>query len=195
MGLARAASLAACALIASGAHVHRSKRSNANGPIYSLDAAAQPHKASTARTKRYLPDGPLNMGYAPNCVPDKIINATKTGLNVLFWFSVNLIRDPATGAPAVQGGPDLDCVANVTGALRAMGLKTTHMLTVGGWDGERWLLLFAKESWCGVAHYCDTAGPTWNTYIDDVCNQCFSSPLGSCWGCKLYCRGLTKQHR
>jgi hypothetical protein len=38
-------------------------------------------------------------------------------------------------SPAVAyGGPDLECVARTAAELRAAGLFTTHLMTVGGWN-------------------------------------------------------------
>lgn len=90
--------------------------------------------STTAVTKRYLPDGPLNMGYVGGpCNQTQIIQSVQTGLNVLFWFSISLLTD-SNGKPVVTGGPDLDCVASTASQLAALGLNTTHMITVGGWD-------------------------------------------------------------
>ncbi len=88
--------------------------------------------ALSAPTSRYLPPGPLNMGYAGGPC-EGMVDAAKSGLNVIFWFAINLSVD-SSGQPVVTSGPDLDCVANVSATLRAMQLPTTHMITVGGWD-------------------------------------------------------------
>ena len=85
-----------------------------------------------AEAVRSLPEGPLLMGYAPGCDQDKIINAVQSGVNVLFWFSIALVNDG--GVPAITGGPDLDCIASSAATLTSLGLETTHMVSVGGWD-------------------------------------------------------------
>lgn len=72
------------------------------------------------------------MGYAPGCDQNKIINAVQQGVNVLFWFSISLVNDG--GSPAISGGPDPDCIASTAATLASLGLETTHMITVGGWD-------------------------------------------------------------
>lgn len=103
--------------------------------VRSLALAGVVAQGISQRTKRFLPAGSLNMGYVGgDCNETVIINATQSGLNVLFWFAINLIADPSSGEPAVSGGPDLDCVARVAGQLAALNLPTTHMITVGGWD-------------------------------------------------------------
>lgn len=98
-------------------------------------ASAAPTAASVPPPKRYLPPGALLMGYVGGaCDPPALLRSAATGVNVLLWFSINLGVDNVTGAPQVQGGPDLACVANVSAALKAAGQPTTHMISVGGWD-------------------------------------------------------------
>lgn len=67
---------------------------------------------------------------------DKIVDAVRDGVNVVIWFSVNLGRDAATGQPAVQGGPDLDCVADVVERIRALDTPepVIHLMAIGGWN-------------------------------------------------------------
>jgi hypothetical protein len=104
--------------------------------VAAASATAPPATVTLPRAgKRYLPPGPLNMGYAPNCNATNVLRAIQTGLNVVFWFAINIDVNATTGAPAITGAPDLDCVAAVASAARARGLPTTHMITVGGWDG------------------------------------------------------------
>jgi hypothetical protein len=89
--------------------------------------------AAASRTKRSLPTT-VNAGYVGGaCDPEALVQSALTGINVLFWFSINLGID-SQGRPQVQGGPDLACVATVAAALAAANLPTTHMISVGGWD-------------------------------------------------------------
>ena len=77
------------------------------------------------------------IGYANwNQCDEKIVQAVKDGLNVVIWFSVNLIRDPQTGRPMVQGGPDMDCVADRIHEIRSLpnGKNVVHLLSIGGWN-------------------------------------------------------------
>lgn len=88
---------------------------------------------ATVAAKRYLPPGPINAGYVGGeCNETQIMHAVQTGLNVLFWFSINLVD--RGGAPAVQGGPNVTCVRSVMATLASRGLNTTHMISVGGWN-------------------------------------------------------------
>ena len=81
-----------------------------------------------------LPTGPLIAGYANAC-DENVLNAARTGVNVIYWFASSLLYNSTTNAPYVSyGGPNLDCIANISLILRAEGLKTTHMITIGGWD-------------------------------------------------------------
>ena len=73
---------------------------------------------SQASSQRRLPKGSLMIGYAPTCEPDKVINAVKSGVNVLVWFSLDLVNDggvPAVVPNSVQPLPDLDCIASIVG--------------------------------------------------------------------------------
>lgn len=71
---------------------------------------------------------PLIGGYANTC-DDKVLAAARQGVNVIYWFSINMFP---TSYP--QGGPNLTCVAEVASTLKSEGLETIHMITVGGWD-------------------------------------------------------------
>ena len=53
---------------------------------------------------------------------------------MLIWFSINLIRNPSTGAPEIQGGPDYSCVGDIVKKIRDLGLPTVHLMSIGGWD-------------------------------------------------------------
>lgn len=63
--------------------------------------------------------------------------------DVLIWFAINLVSEG--GVPTVDGGPDLACVANTTAWLRALGLPTVHLVSVGGWDAIHPTTAFSAE--------------------------------------------------
>lgn len=84
---------------------------------------------------RVLPSGPLNMGYSSVCDPAKIIRGVKSGVNVVFWFSIDLADDngqPVIIPNSVQPLPNISCIVEVATALRNLNLPTTHMVTIGG---------------------------------------------------------------
>ena len=119
----------------------------------------------TCAAKRQLPPGALNMGYASGCDHDKITTAVETGLNVLFWFSIDLGAD-SQGRPAIspnQAQPlsNITCVVEVARTLRAKGLFTTHMVTVGGWNAAHPVTMFPAadmyEAW-----------KSWNLEVDSL---------------------------
>lgn len=101
--------------------------------------------------KRFLPSGPLNMGYVSSCDPDKINHAVKTGLNVLFWFSIDLVDTdgkPGIVPNPVQPLPDLACIAKVAALLQTQGYQTSHLVTVGGWGAIHPVTIFsAADMW------------------------------------------------
>lgn len=57
-----------------------------------------------------------------------------SGVNVIVWFAITLGTDKVTGKPAVTGGQNHTCVAQVARELRRRNLPTSHMISVGGWD-------------------------------------------------------------
>ena len=65
---------------------------------------------------------------------EKIVEIVSHGVNVLIWFSINLVRNPITGLPLVQGGPDLDCVGTIVKKIKDLGLPTVHLMSIGGWN-------------------------------------------------------------
>ena len=75
----------------------------------------------------------LIIGYADQC-NQKVLESVQQGVNVVIWFAVNLIRDPSSGAPMVQYGLDIDCVASTIKQIRDLNLYTVHMLSIGGWN-------------------------------------------------------------
>lgn len=99
------------------------------------------------------------MGYTSVCDPAKIIHAVQTGVNVLFWFSIDLVDDngkPAIVPSAVQPLPNISCIVNTANKLRQLNLPTTHMVTVGGWGAPDPVTTFtATEMW--------NAWKDWNT--------------------------------
>lgn len=46
-----------------------------------------------------------------------------------------MLAEDGHGNPIIDdsGAPDPACVANVSATLKAMGLPTTHMISIGGW--------------------------------------------------------------
>ena len=65
---------------------------------------------------------------------EKVIKAVQQGVNVIIWFSINLITNPVTGLAEISGGPDLKCIANLSFSLQQQNLSTTHLISIGGWD-------------------------------------------------------------
>ena len=87
------------------------------------------------------------MGYANwgEC-DDKIETAVSAGVNVLIWFALSLIASPA-GSPMISGGPNMTCVTEVAAKLDAAGLRTTHMISIGGWDAPHPDVTFSAGEW------------------------------------------------
>eukprot|EP01036_Dinobryon_divergens_P031669 gene31669-41112_t len=76
----------------------------------------------------------LIVGYANwNECDDNIVQAAVNGVNVIIWFSINLLTSP-TGKPMITNGPDMDCVADKVKRIRELGLETVHLISIGGWN-------------------------------------------------------------
>lgn len=102
-----------------------------------LAAAALLGVSAALATPRFLPSGPLNIGYAAdNECDDKVTLAVKNGLNVVIWSFIEIQPD-AMGKPSIvmDRAPDLDCVAKTAQSLASAGLEVTHMVSLGGWAG------------------------------------------------------------
>lgn len=80
---------------------------------------------------------PLIIGYCnwSQC-DDKIVEAVRDGVNVVVWFSVNLVRDAETGLPKVEwrSAPSPDCVADVVQRIREIDPSVVHLMSIGGWN-------------------------------------------------------------
>jgi hypothetical protein len=91
-----------------------------------LAATAAAAASAAAAAPRALPRSVVG-GYSSwGVCGDEIVRAAASGVNVVYWFAINLGPSP--------GGLDLDCIANVSATLRRLALPTTHMVSVGGWD-------------------------------------------------------------
>ena len=87
------------------------------------------------KERRHLPPGKLIVGYANwNQCDEKILEAVQAGVNVVIWFSINLVVDKDTGLPTVENGPDYHCVAKMIQRIRGLNLPTTHLISIGGWN-------------------------------------------------------------
>lgn len=102
-----------------------------------LTAVMADHGVCTDETCHIRQDipSPLIVGYANwNQCDEGIVGAVKDGVNVVIWFSINLALDPNSGLPAVQGGPDMDCVGGIVKRLKELNLPVIHLMSIGGWN-------------------------------------------------------------
>ncbi|CAK9098328.1 Haloacid dehalogenase-like hydrolase domain-containing protein 3 [Durusdinium trenchii] len=95
-----------------------------------------------------LPDGPIIAAWQNwgACNDTQTIQAVERGVNVVFWFSSNLVKDG--DKPKISGPlPDLECVARVRKAIKEKGLPTAHLLSIGGWDAPHPDTSFTGTEW------------------------------------------------
>lgn len=100
-----------------------------------------------------LPEGPLIIGYQNwgACDENETITAVSSGVNVLIWFAINLIKTDE-GLPGISGGPNTDCFASLANELDNMGLITTHLISIGGWDSPHPDSSFTGEEYYQTFH-------------------------------------------
>jgi len=99
-----------------------------------------------------LPDGPIIAAWQDwsACNETETLRAVKEGVNVIFWFAISLVKDQSTQQPTITGGPDVECVARVRGAIEQLGLPTSHLITIGGWDAPHPDTSFSGRQWFDV---------------------------------------------
>jgi chitinase len=119
---------------------------------------AYPPSTDAIRLKRYLPKGPLNMGYVTSPVTLSasawragVITAVQNGLNVLFWFSVIIKEEngrPVIASNPEQPLPNIVDIVSLAAELRALNLPVAHMVTFGGWGAAHPVTTFsAAQVW------------------------------------------------
>ena len=98
---------------------------------------------------RSLPDGPIIAAWQDwsACNETQTLRAVKQGVNVIFWFAINLVKDKDTQQPKVTGGPNAECVAKVRAAIQQQKLATSHLITIGGWDSPHPDTSFSGTQW------------------------------------------------
>ena len=110
--------------------------------------------------QKSLPAGPIIAAWQNwgACNETQTLQAVERGVNVVFWFSTNLVNDD--GQPKIKGPiPDLDCVAKVRHKILAKNLPTAHLITVGGWDAPHPDTSFTGAEWFQAWHEWNQALP------------------------------------
>lgn len=100
-----------------------------------------------------LPNGPIIAGWQNwgACNETDTLKAVERGVNVVFWFSANLVKEGEQ--PKIQGPiPNLDCVANVRQKIQDKKLPTAHLLTIGGWNAPHPDTSFTGAEWFQAWH-------------------------------------------
>jgi len=95
-----------------------------------------------------LPSGNIIVGYTNwgEC-DEKVITAVQNGVNVVIWFSINLISD-AKGNPLIDDSKiNSQCIAEVALALKMQNLPTTHLISIGGWNAPHIDTKFSAKQW------------------------------------------------
>jgi len=113
---------------------------------------------------RSLPTGPIIQGYVDIVVPsttvyNTIYTAAKNGVNVLTWSFIELVDNngnPQISLHSQNGGTvNFTRIAQLATQLKADGLPTTHLISIGGWGVAHPDTHFSAQQWY-------TAWKTWN---------------------------------
>jgi len=73
-------------------------------------------------------------GACANLLHSQLLWASgRNGVNVLFWFAIDIVE--SRGLPAIiSRGPPLETMVAITGRLREEGLEVAHLISIGGWN-------------------------------------------------------------
>ena len=92
------------------------------------------------------------------CNETQTLQAVERGVNVIFWFSLNLVKDD--NQPKVSGAiPDPECVAKVRQKILEKELPTRHLISIGGWDAPHPDISFSGAEWFQAWHSWNQALP------------------------------------
>ena len=119
--------------------------------IFLLHCAAVPNS---------LPEGNIIAAWQNwgACNETQTLEAVERGVNVLFWFSLNLVKEE--NQPKISGAiPDLECVARVRSKILEKQLPTRHLISIGGWDAPHPDTSFSGAEWFEAWHQWNQALP------------------------------------
>ncbi|CAJ1376067.1 unnamed protein product [Effrenium voratum] len=111
--------------------------------------------------KKSLPEGPIIAAWQNwgACNETETLQAVERGVNVVFWFATNLIKDPSTQQPLIVGGPNMACMARVRKKIEEKGLASAHLITIGGWNQPHPNTSFSGAEWFQAWHHWNSALP------------------------------------
>jgi len=64
---------------------------------------------------------------------DAIMDSVRNGVNVLFWFAIDIVES-AELAAIISRGPPVETMVTITDKLREEGLEVAHLISIGGWN-------------------------------------------------------------
>jgi len=107
-------------------------------------------------SSRDLPSGPIIQGYVSLAIPsttvyNQIYTTVKNGVNVLTWSFISLIADknenPEINLLPLGGSANFSQIAKLAAQLKADGLPTTHLVSIGGWGTPHPDTRFSAQTW------------------------------------------------
>ena len=108
---------------------------------------------SCAAVPNSLPEGNIIAAWQNwgACNESQTLLAVERGVNVIFWFSLNLVKED--NQPKISGAiPDLECVARVRSKILEKKLPTRHLISIGGWDAPHPDTSFSGAEWFEAWH-------------------------------------------
>lgn len=136
---------------------------------------------------KILPNGTILAAYATdstsldNCNITRIVKACRDGVNVLIWFSINLVAvNNKDSKLKISGGPSFECVRNVQSILRHqkdVPSQITHLISIGGWDAPHPNATIANGTqWYEIFHEWNKEGLYDGIDWDIEGNDSFKNP-------------------
>ena len=90
----------------------------------------------------------LKIGYANwhEC-DEKIYEAVENGLNVIIWFSIDMLANEENSGPSFRGGPDYSCVGKMIKKFKDNDYSVINLISIGGWNSPHVNTDFTAEEY------------------------------------------------
>ena len=92
------------------------------------------NKIFPIRTKKELPKK-LKIGYTNWYeVDEKIYESVENGINIIIWFSIDLISHPETKKPFISRGLNYEKLSKITKKIKENNYNVINLISIGGWN-------------------------------------------------------------
>ena len=92
------------------------------------------NKNNNIRPKKQLPKK-LKIGYTNWYeVDEKLYEAVENGINIIIWFSIDLISHPETKKPFISRGLNYEKLSKITKKIKENNYNIINLISIGGWN-------------------------------------------------------------